>query len=62
MSKKGWRRAAAYLLSGMMLTGSITGCGDGEGIGTKVVLTTGFEKDEVFRIENSSCKLPAQYS
>lgn len=58
MSKKGWRRAAAYLLSGMMLTGSITGCGDGEGIGTKVVLTTGFEKDEVFRIENSSCKLP----
>lgn len=58
MRKKGWRRAAAYLLSGMMLTGSITGCGDGNGFGTKVVLTTGFEKDEVFRIENSSCKLP----
>ncbi len=58
MSKKRWRRAAAYLLSGMMLTGSITGCGGGNGFGTKVVLTTGFEKDEVFRIENSSCKLP----
>lgn len=42
----------------MMLTGSITGCGGGNGFGTKVVLTTGFEKDEVFRIENSSCKLP----
>ena len=58
MGKKGWRRAIAYILAAGMLTGLVTGCGDGEGFGTKVVLTTGFEKDEIFRIETSSCKLP----
>ncbi|MDE7359666.1 MAG: peptidylprolyl isomerase, partial [Lachnospiraceae bacterium] len=58
MGKKGWRRAAAFILAAGMLTGMVTGCGDGEGFGTKVVLTTGFEKDEIFRIETSSCKLP----
>ena len=41
-----------------VLAGSLAGCGSGDGIGTKVVLTTGFDKDEVFRIETSSCKLP----
>lgn len=46
------------MLSGIMLTSTMVGCGDGNTFGTKVVLTTGFEKDEVFRIENSSCKLP----
>lgn len=35
---------------------SLAGCGDGEN--KKVVLTTGFEKDEVFRIEDVSCMLP----
>lgn len=35
---------------------TLTGCGEG-GFGTKVVLTTGFEKDEIFRIETNSCKL-----
>ena len=34
----------------------MTGCGDKEN--KKVVLTTGFEKDEVFRIEDISCMLP----
>lgn len=34
----------------------LTGCGVENG--TKVVLTTGFKKDEVFRIETSSCMLP----
>ena len=57
MGKNGWRRVAAYLLSIVMLTITIAGCGDGDGIGTKVVLTTGFEKDEIFRIETSTCKL-----
>lgn len=33
------------------------GCGGEEEI-TKVVLTTGFEKDEVFRIETMSCSMP----
>lgn len=33
------------------------GCGDKDAATTKIVLTTGFSKDEVFRIENKSCKL-----
>lgn len=35
---------------------SLAGCGDGEN--KKVVLTTGFEKNEVFRIEDVSCMMP----
>lgn len=37
-----------------------TGCGLGLGkyANTKIVLTTGFDKDEVFRIDRMSCKLP----
>ena len=53
-----WKRAAVGLLSAFVLSISVCGCRDGEGIGTKVVLTTGFDKDEIFRIETSSCKLP----
>lgn len=33
----------------------LTACGEGN---TKVVLTTGFKKDEIFRIETVSCTLP----
>ena len=58
MRGSGYRKAVAYLLTVCVLTGLVTGCGDGEGFGTKVVLTTGFEKDEIFRIETSSCKAP----
>ena len=58
MGKKRWQRAAAYILSGIMLTGTASGCGDSDGIGTKVVLTTGFDRDEIFRIETSTCSLP----
>ena len=53
-----WKRAAVGILSAFVLTVSVCGCGNGEGIGTKVVLTTGFGKDEIFRIETSSCRLP----
>ena len=53
-----WKRAAAGLLAAVMLTASVSGCGDSGDIDTKVVLTTGFDKDEIFRIETSSCKLP----
>lgn len=49
---------AVFLLAAGVLAGSFAGCGSGDGIGTKVVLTTGFDKDEVFRIETSSCRLP----
>lgn len=64
MNKKGktggakWKRAAVEILSAVMLTISVYGCSSGEDIDTKVVLTTGFGKDEIFRIETSSCSLP----
>ena len=58
MSRGGRKKITAFLLAAGVLSGSFMGCGSGEGIGTKVVLTTGFDKDEVFRIETSSCKLP----
>ena len=32
--------------------------GRGNSFGAKVVLTTGFDKNEIFRIETSSCSLP----
>lgn len=35
----------------------LTGCGD-ENETTKVVLTTGFDKNEIFRVETASCSLP----
>lgn len=35
----------------------VTGCGAKDSDGVKVVLTTGLAKDEIFRIESSSCKL-----
>ena len=39
---------------------AFTGCADKEQSDktTKIVLTTGFGEDEVFRIEKSSCTLP----
>lgn len=41
------------------LIASFSGCGGGEKLSdTKIVLTTGFDKDEVFRIEKTSCRLP----
>lgn len=45
------------LLAAVCSIGIFAGCGE-DGGGTKVVLTTGFEKDEIFRIENISCRLP----
>lgn len=52
------KRAVRILLAaGIAGTVILTGCGN-ENAGTKVVLTTGFEKDEVFRIETSACTLP----
>ena len=44
------------LLCSLMLSG-ITGCGKA-GADTKLVLTTGFKKNEIFRIETMSCTLP----
>lgn len=58
MGQRKRKKLAAYMLAAGVLAGAVTGCGDSGGIGTKVVLTTGFEKDEIFRIETSSCRLP----
>lgn len=49
------RRMAAALLTVLLLL--LSGCMDSLK-GSKVVLTTGFEKNEVFRIEDMSCTLP----
>ena len=56
MGQRKRKKLAAYILAAGVCAGAFTGCG--EGIGTKVVLTTGFDRDEIFRIETSSCKLP----
>lgn len=53
---KGAGRLAAMLLLGLLLLG-ITGCGKSQA-GIRLVLTTGFKKNEVFRIESMSCTLP----
>lgn len=58
MKKVRWMTIALFALGLALISGSLTGCKSGDGIGTKVVLTTGFNKDEVFRIESSSCTLP----
>lgn len=46
------------MLAGLLLTGIFAGCGAPVDGNTKVVLTTGFDKDEIFRIEGISCRLP----
>ncbi|MBQ6786167.1 MAG: peptidylprolyl isomerase [Lachnospiraceae bacterium] len=53
-----------YFLKGLLLllavTMTVCGCQDKgakDGEGTKIVLTTGFEANEIFRIEKSSCEL-----
>lgn len=51
--KRMWKRAAALVcVLGCLL--SLAACGRKDG--TRVVFTTGFGKDEVFRIEDESCK------
>lgn len=54
------KKFAGILLAAGLVLGGLTGCENGSGSesGTKVVLTTGFNKDEVFRIETSTCSLP----
>lgn len=54
MEKKS--RIMVFMLCICMVAGNLCGCGKGESV--KVVLTTGFAKDEIFRIETMSCTLP----
>ncbi len=58
MVKNRWNKFAAVFLAMSIAAGSLTACGSENGFGTKVVLTTGFNKNEVFRIETSTCSLP----
>lgn len=53
---KSWKRLTAAFLC-MLLLFPQSGCGNAEA-DTKLVLYTGFKKDEVFRIETISCMLP----
>lgn len=46
------------VLSIMLLLSMLAGCTHGDDDIPKIVLTSGFAKDEIFRIENQSCTLP----
>ena len=54
MGKYRKRKQIAGVIAAMLIALCLVGC---EGINrdTKIVLTTGFTKDEVFRIETASC-------
>ncbi len=53
---KNKKRLALLVLWGMLVF-SLTGCQKMDA-NTRIVLTTGFNKDEIFRIESMSCTLP----
>lgn len=52
------RKVAVTVSLFLLLTVFLLAAGCGKGENTKLVLTTGFAKDEVFRIEKISCRLP----
>lgn len=51
-----WKAFMLFLLVFVTMCGC-QNKGTENGEGTKIVLTTGFEQDEIFRLEKSSCKL-----
>ncbi len=53
---KGSLSALRLLISVTLLTALLSGCGM-DALNRKVVFTTGFSEDEVFRIEDSTCSL-----
>ncbi len=56
--KKNRIRILPFVAALLMAFSVLTACGDASESSKKVVLTAGFEKDEVFRIENISCTKP----
>lgn len=58
--KKGFflKKCVALILAAVFSIFFLTGCKEEDGFETKVVLTTGFEPDEIFRIETMSCTRP----
>lgn len=51
-------KAVTAVLMLCIMVFHLTGCGSNHADSVKVVLTTGFGKDEIFRIETVSCTLP----
>lgn len=58
MKRRSRTHYKALMLAMALLVSSLTGCGNKTDTDTKIVLTTGFDKDEIFRIEEMSCTLP----
>lgn len=56
MKRKKWKKAALVLALSVIASVGMSGCKIGK---TEVIMTSGFSKDEVFRIENKKCSLPA---
>lgn len=54
----GYCKYLCFILSIMMVSLCLTGCGEKNAENMKVVLTTGFERNEVFRLDRTSCTLP----
>lgn len=52
------KKVAVWILLLCILAPTLTGCGGRDTDGVKVVLMAGFDKDEIFRIETISCRLP----
>lgn len=52
------KRRLTKILAGFLCMVLLAGCGRFDISNTKVVLTTGFDKDEIFRIETISCTVP----
>lgn len=55
---RNYRKITAIILIMLCAAFSLAGCGSKSSDGVKVVLTTGLDKDEVFRIETAVCTLP----
>lgn len=55
---KSRKKNAILLILLCILAFAAAGCGKKNTDGVKVVLTTGLDKDEIFRIETASCTLP----
>lgn len=52
------KRFLAGLFVALLAISDLCGCGSKDDRNVKVVLTTGFDDDEIFRIEEMSCRLP----
>ena len=58
MQGKRFKKRAGAIASAILILCMLCGCAENIDSGTKVVLTTGFGRDEVFRIGTSGCTLP----